>query len=409
MRFAIRMAKKGRGTVRPNPLVGAVIVRGGRVIAVGHHQRAGEAHAEVAALADLARRTGSLEAARGATLYVTLEPCCHQGRTGPCTEVIKTAGFARVVIGTRDPNPRVDGRGGRVLRKAGIALDEGCLPDECRELNRGFFTWIRLGRPFVTLKLAATLDGFLADGRQRPRRAPAWITGPEARNEVHVLRAVHDAILVGAGTVAADDPLLTVRGPAAASKAPTSSSVLASSVPAPFPPLRVVVDGKLSVQPTARIFGGGSLSVAPLVVTSRAALLAPAHRRKLASLRSRAEVVAIAGRDGRLPWKKVLELLGAREVQSLLVEGGADVAGGLIAAGLVDRVVLFFGPKLIGHGVPMARGPGRPLGQALTLGPATIKPIGPDWVLVADILGAPVAASRRRATPSRKKRLPSGR
>jgi len=383
MRLALTLARRGRASVRPNPQVGAVIVKDGEVLGRGYHQRAGEPHAEINALADLARRRGSAHAARGATLYVTLEPCCHQGRTGPCTEAIKAAGLARVVVGCRDPNPRVDGRGTRLLRRAGLQVDEGCLEEDCRELNRGFFTWIREGRPFVTLKLAATADGFLADGRPREARAPAWITSPASRQRVHELRAASDAILVGAGTVEADDPLLTVRLSEARQGQRAGRQIGASRAVAV--PLRVIVDGAFRVSPRARLFREGP---APLVITSREALLSPAGQRKAARLRPSAEVVAVAGREGRLAWRAVLALLGARDIQTVLVEGGATVAGGLIKAGLVDRVALFYGPSLLGGGIPMAQGPGRGLGAALRLQRVALSRVGPDWLVMADVEAA---------------------
>jgi diaminohydroxyphosphoribosylaminopyrimidine deaminase / 5-amino-6-(5-phosphoribosylamino)uracil reductase len=234
MRRTLALARRGLGTTRPNPMVGAVLVRGGRVLAEGFHARAGEPHAEVNALASLVRAGGR---AQGATIYVNLEPCAHVGRTAPCADALINAGVARVVVGVRDPNPMVDGRGLARLRRAGIRVDVGCLADECQELNRAFFSWVARGRPLVTLKVAATLDGFIADGRRRVRAAPVWITGSEARLEAHRLRARHDAILVGAGTVAADDPRLTVRLPAnAARRGPR--------VPQP---LRVVLDGRLRI------------------------------------------------------------------------------------------------------------------------------------------------------------------
>ncbi|HEX4406631.1 MAG TPA: bifunctional diaminohydroxyphosphoribosylaminopyrimidine deaminase/5-amino-6-(5-phosphoribosylamino)uracil reductase RibD, partial [Polyangia bacterium] len=231
MRRALVLAARGRGATRPNPMVGAVVARGGRILAEGFHRRVGGPHAEVNALARL-----SPGAARGATLYVNLEPCCHTGRTGPCTEAILAAGIARVVVGMRDPNPLVDGRGVARLRRAGVRVDLGCLEAESRALNRAFAIWVRERRPLVTLKAAASLDGFIADGRPRKRRAPAWITGPEARLVAHELRAAHDAVLVGSGTVLADDPHLTVRLPGA-KEAPT----------------RVVLDGRLRTPPKAKV------------------------------------------------------------------------------------------------------------------------------------------------------------
>lgn len=386
MRLALALARRGRATVRPNPQVGAVIVKDGEVVGRGYHERAGEPHAEINALADLARRHGGREAARGATIYVTLEPCCHQGRTGPCTKALEAAGVARVVVGCRDPNPRVDGRGVRLLRRAGVQVDEDCLEEECRELNRGFFTWIREGRPFVTLKLAATADGFLADGRPRDRRAPAWITSAASREKVHEMRDGSDAILVGAGTVAADDPLLTVRLPTSRRRGGARGRLTAA---APAVPLRVVVDGAFRISPRARLFREGP---APLVITSREALLSAAGRKKADRLRPSAEVVAVAGRGVRLSWRAILAALGARDIQTVLVEGGAAVAGGLVAAGLVDRVALFHGPLLLGGGLSMAQGRGRGLADALVLDHLSLSRVGPDWLVTADVVRPRTAA-----------------
>ncbi|HVU52408.1 MAG TPA: bifunctional diaminohydroxyphosphoribosylaminopyrimidine deaminase/5-amino-6-(5-phosphoribosylamino)uracil reductase RibD, partial [Polyangia bacterium] len=192
MRRALALAERGRGTTRPNPVVGAVVARGGRVLAEGFHRRAGLPHAEVNALARLAAG-----AARGATLYVNLEPCCHTGRTGPCTEALLAAGIARVVVGMVDPNPLVDGAGISRLRRAGVRVDVGCLGAECRAVNRAFAIWARARRPLVTLKAAASLDGFIAPApaRRGRRRAPVWLTGPQARRTAHALRAEHDAVL----------------------------------------------------------------------------------------------------------------------------------------------------------------------------------------------------------------------
>ena len=206
MREALRLAERGRGSTRPNPVVGALLVKNAKVLARGFHRRAGLPHAEIEALSQLGMR------AKGATLYVTLEPCCHQGRTGPCTEAILRSGVRRVVVGCCDENPLVSGRGIALLRQAGLRVDAGCLKDECRRQNRAFFTWIRNKRPWVTLKVAATLDGCIGDRQEKHRRGnQRWITGSAARQEAHTLRAQHDAILVGVGTVITDNPRLTVR------------------------------------------------------------------------------------------------------------------------------------------------------------------------------------------------------
>jgi diaminohydroxyphosphoribosylaminopyrimidine deaminase/5-amino-6-(5-phosphoribosylamino)uracil reductase len=360
MRLALALAARGRGTTRPNPVVGAVIARGGRVLAEGFHRRAGLPHAEVNAIERL-----SGGAARGATLYVNLEPCCHTGRTGPCTDAILAAGITRVVVGCRDPNPRVDGRGVARLRRAGVRVDVGCLEAESRAANRAFSIWARECRPLVTLKVAASLDGFIAESnhvRPRRRRAPAWLTGPEARRVAHELRAAHDAVLIGSGTVLADDPRLTVRLPTAAR--------------APAAPLRVVLDGRLRTPPDAQVLGRGAPT---LIFTARGVSAGRARALRAAG----AEVVELAAPRGRLPIAAVLRALAARDIQSVLVEGGAAVHGAFIAAGVVDGVALFIAPLLLGGGVPIAAGLGRGLAGALGLGALTARNVGRDVLLTA--------------------------
>jgi diaminohydroxyphosphoribosylaminopyrimidine deaminase/5-amino-6-(5-phosphoribosylamino)uracil reductase len=362
MRRALALAERGRGTTRPNPVVGAVVARGGRVLAEGFHRQAGLPHAEVNALARLRAK-----AALGATLYVNLEPCCHTGRTGPCTEAILAAGIARVVVGMVDPNPLVDGEGIARLRRAGVRVDVGCLAAECRAANRAFSIWASAHRPLVTLKAAASLDGFIApaDGAATPgrrrRRAPVWITGPAARRVAHELRAAHDAVLVGSGTVLADDPRLTVRLPGAARGADA--------------PLRVVLDGRLRTPPDAKVLGPGA---ATIVFTRRGA-----PRARAGALRARgAEVIELPAR-GALPVAAVLAELAARDVQSVLVEGGAAVHAAFIAAGVVDNVALFVAPRLLGGGVPIARGLTRGLEAAVGLERLGARRIGPDLLLTA--------------------------
>lgn len=361
MRRALTLAKRGRGTTRPNPMVGAVIVRRGKIIAEGFHRRPGTAHAEVAALASLEGR------APGATLYVTLEPCCHTGRTPPCTKAVLSSGVARVVVGCADDNPLVDGAGIAKLRRAGVQVDVGCLGEDCHDLNRAFFIWVRHQRPLVTLKVASTWDGFIADGRLRTKAAPVWLTGEPARGLAHRLRGEHDAILVGAGTVRVDNPALTNRGPGAGRQ-----------------PLRVVLDGRLSVPPAAAVLkrGGATKAAATLVFGARPA---PAARVR-ALVAAGAEVDLRPARRGRVAIADVLRQLAARDVQSVLVEGGADVHGAFIRAGLVDRVAFFLAPRLLGAGTPIARGQGRAVADALRLGPARVRRIGNDLLLEADVV-----------------------
>jgi diaminohydroxyphosphoribosylaminopyrimidine deaminase/5-amino-6-(5-phosphoribosylamino)uracil reductase len=338
MRRALVLAERGRGTVRPNPVVGAVVVRGGRIIGEGFHVRPGQGHAEVNALARLG---GS---APGATMYVTLEPCCHVGRTGPCTEVVLAAKLARVVVGCGDPNPLVDGGGVTRLRRAGVRVDVGCLERDCREAIRAYAIWVSEQRPLVTLKAAATLDGAIADGRRRKVRRPVWITGAAARQVAHELRAAHDAVLVGAGTVFADDPRLTVRLPRRQGGAGH--------------PLRVVLTGRRKLPRRARVLAGAAQSL------------------------------VLSGGTGPRGVRRALATLARSGVQSLLVEGGAKIHGAFIAAGLVDRVALFIAPRLAGGGVPVSTGAGLPLENALRLGPLTVRAVGEDLLITGDVLQA---------------------
>ncbi len=341
MRRALALAQRGLGTTRPNPMVGCVLVRGGKVIAEGWHRRAGGDHAEVAALRELGF------VARGATAYVTLEPCDHTGRTGPCTKALIDAGVKRVVYAMRDPNPRVDGRGDKRLRKAGVIVAGGLLSREAAELNRAHVKWVTTRRPWVTLKAALSLDGKIATRTGDSK----WITGEQARKQGHRLRATHDAILVGAGTIHADDPQLTVRGVRGRD------------------PKRVILDGRLSVAPTARAIPG--------------ALVATCGAGGEALVAAGAEVVPLHGQDGRVDLGALLDELGRRELTSVLVEGGGEVHGAFLRAGLADSVELFVAPKLIGgDGVAVFGAPGAAtMAEVWTLSGAVVRRLGEDvWV-----------------------------
>ncbi|MEO5768432.1 MAG: bifunctional diaminohydroxyphosphoribosylaminopyrimidine deaminase/5-amino-6-(5-phosphoribosylamino)uracil reductase RibD [Polyangia bacterium] len=376
MTRALLLARRGGAATRPNPRVGAVVARGGRLLGEGFHRGAGTPHAEINALEAVQGRQ-----AAGATLYVTLEPCCHIGRTGPCTTAVIAAGITRVVVGGRDPNPLVNGRGIARLRRAGIRVDVGCLEEECAALNRPFFTWIRDRRPLVTMKAAASLDGFIADGHPRPSAAPVWITGSRARAASHRLRGEHHAILVGAGTVISDDPRLTVRLPGAGR--PRGRTVGAPALPHPLQPpfLRVILDGKLRIPPGAAVLAP-TRGARTLVLGAKGAPSARAN----ALRRAGAEVELLPARQGRIDLARVLAALADRQIQSLLVEGGAQIHAAFIAAGLVDRVALFYAPLLLGGGVPVAAAaPGRATSR-LVLGPLRVKRLGPDLLIQADVV-----------------------
>ena len=321
MQRAIRLAERGRGLASPNPPVGALVVRDGRVIAQGYHRGPGTAHAEIEAI------EAAGDATRGATLYVTLEPCTHQGRTPPCAPRVIEAGFARVVIGTTDPNPAVDGRGVAALTDAGIDVEAGVRRPDAERLIQTFSKFIRTRRPFVTAKIAVSLDGRVAaaDGSSQ------WITGPTARRDAHRMRASADAVLVGIGTVLRDDPKLTVRLRGYRGRQP----------------LRVVLDSSARTPLDAALLDGAAPTV--VFTTDKATVDATD------ALRARgADVVRSAAREGRVDLAAVLETLGHRDVTHLLIEGGPTVLGDTVERGLADRYVFYIAPKLLGSGGPGA-------------------------------------------------------
>lgn len=317
MARALRLAHKGLFTTTPNPRVGCVVAKDGIVVGEGWHARAGEAHAEIHAL------NAAGIAARGATAYVTLEPCSHHGRTPPCADALIAAGVASVVVAMRDPNPQVGGNGLEKLRAAGIAFGSGLMAAEARELNIGFVSRMERGRPWVRLKLAASLDGKTALNNGRSQ----WITGPEARCDGHAFRARACAILTGAGTVRDDDPRLTVR-----------------DVPTSRQPLRVVVDSHLEIPSTARILQGGNTLLAA----------AGEDAAKIAALRAAgAEVIVLPNPQGKVDLPHLLQALADRGVNELHVEAGHKLNGSLLREGLVDELLLYFAPTILGSGREM--------------------------------------------------------
>jgi len=347
MRRALALAAKGLGETSPNPAVGCVVARDGRVVGEGFHARAGGPHAEVVALARAGGR------ARGATVYVTLEPCAHQGRTPPCAPLLVEAGVARVVAATRDPFPLVGGRGLAALRRAGVAVETGLLAAEAARLNERFLTWARRGRPFVLLKAALTLDGRIATAGGRSK----WITGPAARRQARWLRRLHDAVVVGAGTALADDPLLL---PSPRPKRPVA---------------RVVLDSRLRLRPDSRLARTASPRTPVLVVAC-----SPDARRGRALEAKGVEVLVVAGEGGRVSLAAALEALSARGLTSLMVEGGSEVLGAFLAARLVDQVALFRAPLLLGGrtSLPAFGGPDPVrVERALRLQPVPAEPAFP--------------------------------
>jgi diaminohydroxyphosphoribosylaminopyrimidine deaminase/5-amino-6-(5-phosphoribosylamino)uracil reductase len=315
MRMALRLAEKARGRTSPNPMVGAVVVKNGRVVASGWHRKAGEPHAEALALAK------ARKAAKGATLYVTLEPCSHTNkRTPPCSPLVVASGVKRVVIAMRDPNPQVAGGGIRTIRKAGIEVTTGVLEVEARKLNEAYVKYITTGLPFVTLKIAQTLDGRIATSRGESK----WITGADARKEGHRLRDIHDAIMVGINTVLKDDPSLTTR------------------IPGGRDPVRVIVDSKLRTPAMARV-----LTQRSTAATYIACLMGAPKDRFHRLLDAGAEILIARGVGGRVDLPALMSMLTTFGVTSVLLEGGAEVNAAALKSGIVDKVVLFIAPTLM--------------------------------------------------------------
>jgi diaminohydroxyphosphoribosylaminopyrimidine deaminase/5-amino-6-(5-phosphoribosylamino)uracil reductase len=312
MALALRLAQQGFCTTTPNPRVGCVVVRDGKLVGEGWHQRAGEPHAEIHAL----RQAGA--SARGATVYVTLEPCSHYGRTPPCAEALIEAGVGKVIAAMRDPNPQVSGNGLAMLELAGIRTVCGLLEKEARELNLGFISRMTRGRPWLRLKIAATLDGKTALNNG----VSQWITGPDARRDAHRWRARSCAMLTGIGTVLADDPSLTVR-----------------DVPVERQPWRVVVDAGLNMPVTARMLAGGKVLIAT----------GSEDGERIRQLQQAgAEVLVLPARDGRIDLAYLLQELGRRGFNEVTAEAGKGLNGALLQAGVVDELVFYLAPMLFG-------------------------------------------------------------
>jgi len=357
MARALELARRGIYTTDPNPRVGCVIARGDRVLGEGWHVRAGEPHAEINAL------QAAGPEARGATAYVTLEPCCHHGRTPPCSQALIEAGVARVVVAMEDPNPRVAGKGLRQLREAGVEVDSGLLEAEARDLNPGFIRRMADGRPFVRLKQAMSLDGrtAMASGESQ------WITGPEARSDVHRLRARASAVLTGVDTVLADDPSLNVR--LGADELGVEGQVRQ--------PLRVILDSGLRTPPDARLLG---LPGQTLILTVKG------EARAVQALEARgAEVIVLPAEAGRVSLAAALEALADRELNELHVESGPTLAGALLQAGFVDELVVYMAPVLLGSEARgLANLPGLAhMADRQLLQWGGMRPVGPDWRVTA--------------------------
>ncbi|MGH2813495.1 MAG: bifunctional diaminohydroxyphosphoribosylaminopyrimidine deaminase/5-amino-6-(5-phosphoribosylamino)uracil reductase RibD [Actinomycetota bacterium] len=348
MALCLRLARRGAGKASPNPMVGAVVADDRGTAGTGWYRGPGTPHAETIALDEAGER------ARGATLYVSLEPCAHHGKTPPCVDAVISSGVGRVVVAMADPDSRVSGRGSDALRRAGIEVEEGLMEDRARLLNEAYVTHRTENRPFVTYKAALSLDGRTAasDGSSK------WITSEPARRDVQRLRARSDAVAVGIGTVLADDPLLTVRGRRTR------------------PPLRVVLDSHARTPLLARVL----TSEAPaLVITG---VRAP-RERVLGLQGAGAEVVTVPEEEGRVSLKHALEALAGRRITSLLLEGGRTLAGAFASAGFIDRYVLYLAPKLVGGPAGLVEWAAGSLGLAKALEITSVRRIGPDLRVTA--------------------------
>ncbi len=367
MKQALTLGARGRGTTSPNPMVGAVVVARGRVVGRGYHAQAGGPHAEIVAL----RRAQSH--ARRATLYTTLEPCCHtEKRTPPCVPAIIASGVRRVVVAMLDPNPLVAGRGIQQLRRAKVVVDVGCLKQDAAKLNEAYSHWVQTGRPFVMLKAAMTLDGKIATATGASR----WITGATARAHVHQLRSRMDAIAVGVNTVLHDDPRLTVRIPADTRRASVARS-----------PIRIIFDSRLRIPLPARVLRGMK-RVPTVVATTKLA-----NHGKIERLRTMgADVLTLAQKGAHVSIRRCLRELGKRGVTSLLVEGGGELNAGFLREGLVNQVYLYVAPTLMGghNAVGMLSGLSpRSLADTVAVSNVRLRFLGEDVLITGDLSPRP--------------------
>jgi len=353
MKMAMALAKKGRGFTSPNPMVGAVVVKDGLVVGKGYHRAAGKAHAEVNAIDDAG------ESAKGATLYVTLEPCNHHGRTPPCTEKILGAGIGRVVVAMADPNPDVRGGGMAYLTQSGVAVTCGVCESEAKRLNESFIKYVLTKRPFVTVKCAATLDGQIATRTGDAR----WVSGPESRRHVHRLRHGVDALLVGIGTVLADDPRLTTR---------------LETLPG-RDPVRIILDTHLRIPQDAKVLqepsdSGTIIFSGPNIPPDR----------KAAIEKTGAKILDSPLKDGRIDLISLMACLGGLKITSLLVEGGGRVIASALASGVVDKILIFYAPKLMGgnDGVGICSGKGAArMGDCIAVDQPAVRRFGDDVLI----------------------------
>lgn len=372
MRKALRLARRNPTVPYPNPWVGCVVVRDGRVVGKGFHHGAGTNHAEVEALIDAGAR------ARGAELYITLEPCCHHGRTPPCTDAILKAGIRKVVYAIDDPNPRVAGKSARLLHKHGLAVQGSCCSREAADLNEVYLKFRAAGMPYVTAKVATSLDGKIATRTGDSK----WITGEEARRRARLLRAEHQAVLVGINTVLSDDPHL---GPRESGKGE---------------PWRIILDSRLRIPPGSQVINSGKCIVA---CTSQASATKKARLERVG-------VRVMSFRGKRVPLKSLLKRLAREEIISLMVEGGGEVLGSFFDARLVDRVCWFISPVVLGSPLSRSAVAGRGaarLAQACWLPDSTIERVGNSWLVQAKVPGPPSKPSMAESRSGRHRRAGS--
>ena len=355
MRRVLELARKGRGRTSPNPMVGAVLVKNGRVVGEGYHRKAGLPHAEIEAL----RRAG--KKAKGADLYVNLEPCCHSGKTPPCTEAILSAGVKKVIVGMRDPNPLVSGKGFRQLKKKGVQVVTGTLRKECERLNEVFIKFVQTGNPFVVLKTAISLDGKIATRTGESK----WITGRKAREKVHQIRNEIDAIVAGAWTIVKDNSYLTTR--------------LKNKSTASNHPVRVILDNEFLVPLKSNVFKNADTERVIYVTGGKL----PVSRRK-ELIRRGVDILVLKENKGKVDLRCLLRALGDRDITSVLIEGGGEVNASALSAGIVDKVLVFVAPILIGGKDapgPLGGKGIRSLASAYKIKNMTVNRIGDDFLL----------------------------
>ncbi len=357
MKMALELAQKGKGMTSPNPVVGAVIVKDGEIIGTGFHEKYGEPHAERNAINN---SKGSL---KDATIYVTLEPCCHTGKTPPCTDAIIESGISRVVLGARDPNPKVAGQGIEMLKKNGLQVDEGVTSEECKDINKVFFHYIRTGRPYVTMKYAMTMDGKIAAASGDSK----WITGEEAREHVHIERSYNKAIMVGKGTVLKDDPMLNNRTEKGADRNP----------------IRIICDTNLSIPVSSNIVKTAK-DIETIIATA-----SDDHKKQKKLTDAGCQIINVNKKDGRIDLKHLMELLGQKGIDSILLEGGAEINWEMMNAGLINKVQTYIAPKLFGGALSKS-----PIGGAgvsypkdcLNLGEPQITKLGQDILIESEVI-----------------------